>query len=279
MTADPRLMPLSCDGVAGDVVPPAMKTLGVTVAFEVSLLASRTVTPPAGAGAGKVTGSMMACPSPTVVLAGRLIAPIVPPGVTCTCPLAGVNPLADAVTVAHPRLMPFTAGARLGIKAPCGMKMFEGATVTVEGSLLTSEINTPPAGAAVDNVTGNDADWPGATVVTAGRMIPDDEAETVALPFAFPKFGVLAVMVADPGVTPVTGTVTLVAPAPNVTIAGTVATPVLLELRLAVSPAVAAADRFKVKFCMEPALIARLPGEKKLLPPLATTCTCPLPGV
>src|ERR1700736_6527100 len=99
-------------------------------------------------------------------------------------------------------------------------------------------------------------------------MIPDDEAETVALPLAFPKFGVLAVIVADPGVTPVTGTVTLVAPAANVTVAGTVATPVLLELRLAVSPAVAPADRFKVKFCTEPALIRRLPGEQLLLPPL-----------
>ena len=160
MTADPRLMPLTCDGVAGDVVPPAMKTLGVTVAFEVSLLDSRTVTPPAGAGAGKVTGSMTACPSPTVVLAGRLIAPGVPPGVTCTCPLAGVNPLADAVTIAHPRLMPFTVGARLGAVKPCGMKMFNGATVTAEGSLLTSEINTPPGGAADDNITGNDPDWP-----------------------------------------------------------------------------------------------------------------------
>src|SRR6202011_1232432 len=130
MAADPRLMPLTCAGVAGDVVPPAIKTLGVTVALEVSLLASRSVTPPADAGAGKVTGSVAACPSPSVVLAGRLIAPIVPPGVTCTCPVAGVNPLADAMTFAHPRLMPFTVGARPGVVKPCGMKMFNGATVT-----------------------------------------------------------------------------------------------------------------------------------------------------
>ena len=51
----PRLMPVTCGCVAGDAVPPAMKTLGVTVTFEVSLLFSVTVTPPAGAGAGKVT--------------------------------------------------------------------------------------------------------------------------------------------------------------------------------------------------------------------------------
>jgi hypothetical protein len=60
MIDDPRATPLTCDCVAGDVVPAAMKMLGVTVTFEVSLLVSTTVTPPDGAGAGKVTGSMVA---------------------------------------------------------------------------------------------------------------------------------------------------------------------------------------------------------------------------
>jgi hypothetical protein len=263
MVADPALMPLTCAGVAGDSVPPAMKTLSVTVTFEVSLLVSVTVTPPAGAGAGKSIASTADCPNVTVVLAGRrmaaddvMVTPAValeilvalavivadpaatpvtgtatlvvfapkltvggalatpallelrlivnpPPGAGAdrisvrfcvavpvivrlageklmvipaavpevTCTLAGGNPLADAVMIADPALTPLTVAARLIDVAPCGMKMLSGATVTFEGSLLASEINTPSAGAGVANDTGNGADWPGTTVTLAGRMI------------------------------------------------------------------------------------------------------------
>src|SRR5437763_1961052 len=199
-------MPVACGCVAGEVVPLAMKTLGGTVTFELSPLASVTVTPPAGAGDGNDTGSMAACPIVTVVLAGRLMAPSPPPEVTCTCPLAGANPLADAVMIADPMVMPFTAGARLGVVAPCGIKMLSGATVTFELSLLPSARNTPPDGADVANVTGKDADWPGATVRLAGRIMPGCEAAvTVTFALAFPKFGVLAVIVAEPATIPVTG--------------------------------------------------------------------------
>jgi hypothetical protein len=90
---------------------------------------------------------------------------------TCTCPLAGVKPLADAVMIADPLVMPFTVGARLGVVAPCGMKMFSGPTVTFEGSLLVSVMNTPSEGAAVDNVTWNDAALPGAIITLAGKII------------------------------------------------------------------------------------------------------------
>ena len=115
----------------------------------------------------------------------------------------------------------------------------------------------------------------------AGRMIPDEaEEETIALAVAFPKPGVIAVIVAAPVPTPVTGTFTLVAPAANVTLPDTVAAPVLFELRLAVKLAGAGPDRLSVRFPVVPAAIARLAGEKKLLPPLVViTCTCPLPGV
>jgi mannitol-specific phosphotransferase system IIBC component len=41
--------------MAGAVVPGAMKTVGITVAFEMSLLISVMVTPPAGAPTGKLT--------------------------------------------------------------------------------------------------------------------------------------------------------------------------------------------------------------------------------
>ena len=203
-----------------------------------------------------------------------------PPEVTCTCPLAGENPLATAEMIADPMLTPVTVGARLGVDAFCGIKIFSGAIVAFDGSLLVRVMNTPPAGAAVPNVTGNGADWPGGTVTLAGKMIPDSVEETVTLAVAFPKFGVLPVIVAEPAPTPVTGTLTLVPPVPNVTVAGTVATPVFVELRLAVTPpAGAGPDRLSVIFCVNPAVVAKLPGEKKLLPPPVTTCTCPLPGV
>ncbi len=90
---------------------------------------------------------------------------------TCICPLAGAKPLADAVIIAVPIARPFSAGARLGVVAPCGMKMFTGTTVTVEESLLVSVMKTPLAGAAVVNFTGKDAESPGATVTFAGTMI------------------------------------------------------------------------------------------------------------
>lgn len=58
MLADPGLTPLICGWVAGTLALAAMKTLGVTVTVEESLLVNETVTPPAGAGADKVTGSV-----------------------------------------------------------------------------------------------------------------------------------------------------------------------------------------------------------------------------
>ena len=90
---------------------------------------------------------------------------------TWTCPLAGAKPLADAVTIAAPIAMPLTTGARFGVIAPWGRKMFSGATVTFEESLLARVRKTPLAGAAVANVTGKDAESPSATVTFAGTMI------------------------------------------------------------------------------------------------------------
>ncbi len=90
---------------------------------------------------------------------------------TWTCPLAGAKPLADAVTIADPIAIPLTTGGRFGVIAPWGMKMFSGATVTLDESLLARVMKTPLAGAAVANITGKDAESPGATVTFAGKMI------------------------------------------------------------------------------------------------------------
>jgi hypothetical protein len=74
MVADPIPAPVTWGCVAGVVAPAAIKTLGGTVTFEVSLLVSVTVTPPAGAVCDRVTAKGVDWqPSPTVVLAGTLI--------------------------------------------------------------------------------------------------------------------------------------------------------------------------------------------------------------
>ena len=88
-----------------------------------------------------------------------------------TCWLAGAKPLADAVMIADPILMPLSFGAEAVVVALCGMKMFVGVIVAFEGSLLVRVMNTPPHGAAPAKVTWNPTVSPGATVTLAGRRI------------------------------------------------------------------------------------------------------------
>lgn len=152
--------------------------------------------------------------------------------------------------------------------APCGMETFEGHAVAIEGLLLASVMDTPPAGAAVANATGKLTVPPSATVRLAGRSIPpaaDADIVAVTLAVALGIFDVLAVIVTSPAPTPVTGTATLVLPVPKLTVAGTVATVGLLEFRLTVSAAVAGTDRFSVRFCAAPSLTVRLPGQKLIV--------------
>src|ERR1700738_2053134 len=66
--------PVMLGSTAGAVAPPAMKTLGVTVNFEGSLLISVTVTPPGGAGVDKLTGSGTELRIPTASKTGRMTA-------------------------------------------------------------------------------------------------------------------------------------------------------------------------------------------------------------
>ena len=190
---------------------------------------------------------------------------------------AAEKPVAVAVIVANPLAIPLTVGARPAAVAPCGMKIFTGAMVTAELSALRV-INTPPDGAGVASVTGNDAVWPGSNVRLDGRMIPDDTGETVTLAVAVPKLGVSAEIVAVPEAKPATGTIMLAAPAAKVTPAETEAIPGLLERSAAVSPPDGAgADRVSVRFPAEPDWIVRLRGEKELLPP--ATWILPFPAV
>lgn len=135
-----------------------------------------------------------------------------------------------------------------GIVAPAAIVTL-GVTVT-DGELLESDTVTPPAGAGAGNVTGKGAACPGPIVTLAGRpMDPiDPPLVTATAAVAFVIFAALAVIVVEPGATPVTGTLTLATPAEKVAVPGTVATPGLLEARVTVSAAGNGADKLNVRF-------------------------------
>lgn len=160
-----------------------------------------------------------------------------------------VYPVAEALIVADPKLIPFTRICVLEVTEPAAMFTLTGVMVTFVVSLLDSVIVTPPAGAGIDRLTEKAVDWPGPTVTLAGRiMFPGLTTVTVA--FISGMLGrELARMMDFPSATLVTGTVTLVAFAAKVALAGTVATVVSLELKLTINPPVGAgAERFNVRF-------------------------------
>jgi hypothetical protein len=83
MVADPRLTPVTVGCVVGAVWPAGMVTLdGEIVTLDVLLLDRLTVTPPAGAAAGRVIANGVVWPKFTVVVPVGV--PIVPALVTVT---------------------------------------------------------------------------------------------------------------------------------------------------------------------------------------------------
>ena len=107
-------------------------------------------------------------------------------------------------------MTPVTWGCVAGVVAPCAMVTDAGEMVTFDVSLLDRFTVTPPAGAAVPRVTFRLVDCPSPTFVLAGRpMVPGLTTFTTTL--EVDMFGAVAVIVEDPGATPVTVTVTVVA--------------------------------------------------------------------
>lgn len=75
--------------------------------------------------------------------------------------------------VTEPALKPVTVvEARGAVVMPSATKRVDGDTAAIDGLLLASVMNTPPAGAAVPSATGKFAVSPGATVRLAGKRIP-----------------------------------------------------------------------------------------------------------
>jgi hypothetical protein len=104
---------------------------------------------------------------------------------------------------------------------------------------------------------------PPVSVIEAG-----DPPPIVTLAVALVMLGALAVIVTEPGFTPVTGTFAVSACDGKLNVAGTVAMLESLELRLTFSPGGAGPDRFNGMFSVVPVGIVVLPGGK--LNPAAT---------
>src|SRR5258708_4446851 len=102
MAADPALTPDTTGCCAGEVAPPAMMTLVVTVAVERLLLVSMTNRPPAGAARHRVTGNATDWPLVTLTLLDTLIDGCVVATLTVTPAVAFETPEALAVIVADP---------------------------------------------------------------------------------------------------------------------------------------------------------------------------------
>ena len=205
-------------------------TLDGAVATLVSRELMLNVSPPAGAGVERTNVRLFVVAVPVMT---RLDGWKLSPDVTDTGWLADPMPEADAVMVATPKLTPVTLGVVAVVVMPCEKKIFAGDIVTFEVSLLVRFTKAPPDGAGAARVTGKFAVSPGASVTLAGKIIGAAPV-TVTLAAAEVKPAALAVIVAEPGATPVTGTLAVVALWLTVTLAGTVATPGLLELRFTV---------------------------------------------
>jgi hypothetical protein len=265
ITAVPNATPVTGTGTL--VAPAVKETLTGTVATPGLKELTPTVRPPAGAGPDRFNVRFCVVNPVIVRFCGEKL--IV--AVTCTGALPEVYPVAVAVTFAVPRLRPVTWGCVPGVVCPARMVTVPGETVTLEVSLLVSVIVTFEA-ACEGKVTARAADPPNPSVVLDGSVIAPALC-TVTLAVAFGTFGtlVLAVMVVEPGATPVTATVVVFVFAAKVTEDGTVANAGLPEARLTIRPpAGAGAERFSARFCEEPALIVRLCGEKLMV---AATCT------
>jgi hypothetical protein len=208
-------------------------------------------------------------PATTLTLDGKKLAD----AVTLTDAVADPYPLAEAVRVALPKSMPFTAGVAVGVVCPALIKTLPDTTVTFDVSLLESNTVTPLAGAGAPSVIVYGACWPGATFIVAGNVI---EACTVTLEVVSARLGkLLAWTTVLPGPRMVSGTSTVVVPCAKVTVESTVPTLTLLEDRLTARPPIGAApDRVNVRFCVPPPVKVTLVGVKARV---AVTCTVAVP--
>ena len=147
MVAVPAAAPVTA--TVALVNPEAIITVAGTVATAVFEELSVKVMPFAGAGLAKVNVRVLtAAPGMFSVVGEKLIEVV-----TCSEAEPAVKNGAEAEIVADPGAAPVSCGALDGCVDPAGIVMVDGATVTFVESELASVTVTPPAGAAVGNVT------------------------------------------------------------------------------------------------------------------------------
>lgn len=255
MMAEPAEMLVT--GTLTVVEPPMMVVLAGTVATPVLLELRLTITPPVGAGDERFSVKFCVV-IPLIVRVGGVK---LSDAVTCTEPVAVVNPGADAVIVADPRLRPVSCGCAAGVVWPARIVTVDGETVTFVTSLLP-KVTVVFVGACPVRLTGKvTGKLRGALVLRGTTTAPRVTTETAAVVSA--RFGrELAWSVVEPVATPVTGTFTLMALVGKLTVAGTLATDGLSELRLTTRPAGAGDDRLRVRFFVSFLAMVKDCGEK-----------------
>jgi hypothetical protein len=165
-------------------------------------------------------------------------------------------------------------GCVSGAVSPAAITTEAGETVSFVVSVLTRLTVTPPAGAGVPRLIGNDAEWPGSTERLEGSpIVPACSTVTLAAVSGI-NGSALTWITAVPAVTPVTGMERVEGNPPfgrNVKVCeATVATPVLLEVTVTLIPPTGALpESVSVKFCVEVPTTDRLGGLKVTV---AVTC-------
>ena len=162
--------------------PSEIKTLaGHTVAVDVLLLVSVTVTPPAGAAVPKVTERFIELPDVSVTLAGsRMAAAAVADCVTVTLAVVLARLGELAVMVTDPAATPVTGTDKL--VAPVPKLTVEGTVATVVS--LEVRLTARPAGAGADKFSVRFCIVPCETVRLPGQKLivvaapPPDETCT-----------------------------------------------------------------------------------------------------
>lgn len=145
MAADPKSTPLTSGCVAGVVAPSATRTLGgSTLTLEVSLLASVTMMPPAGAGGINESGNTADSPGATVTFVASLITAT---RFTSTAAEPVAYPDALAVIVVEPMDSPVRVKAR--VEFPGAIAVLGTCTSTMPLGSDDSVKVIPPEGAGV----------------------------------------------------------------------------------------------------------------------------------
>ncbi len=271
MSAEPGATPVT--GTLTVPTPAPKVTEAGTVATPV-LSELRFTVSPVGGRADRINVRLFVVPGSMFTPAGKKLRV----AVARTFWVTVSNPNAVAVTVANPKSPPNTLGVIFGAVWPAGMmKLMVFPPVPVNATFVASPLVSVTKTALPTGdpkTTGNGAEAPGSTVALAGSTIP---LTTATLAVALATFGLLAVIVVEPGVTPVTGTATVVAFGGKPTLNGTVATPAFDDIRVTTSPpAGAGVDSVRVRFCVAVPPMVAVPDGKLNVAATGTAVTVTL---